>query len=200
MTITHVEVSDQCCVNTPGGHSCGNPEGHPVPCHPGQYQNDTGMTSCKQCADGYYTTQHSTVVCTICPGSYSCPDPAQPPQLCKAGEYSDPGSSGCFVCPPGTAYTGDGILHSCTRCGYGEHSNGTHCLTCPVGYYCPPLSKVQLCPLGTYQDQPGEPSCKICPVGHSCLNVSVPPVPCTPGFYSHLVQHDCVGLNLSSRV
>ena len=135
----------------------------------GQYQLETGQSSCKKCPEGH--------VCTA---------PDQPPMLCLPGKYAK-GITSCALCAEGRYQINNGTTechdcptgYSCLRsnklpeaCAKGSYSSIKNSITC--------LS----CESGQYQINTNSTSCLPCPKGSMCQMSTEIPVKCEAGKYA----------------
>ncbi|XP_050179054.1 multiple epidermal growth factor-like domains protein 6 isoform X3 [Myiozetetes cayanensis] len=173
--------SDYLC---PVGHYCptGSPE--PVPCPPGEYQDQAGKIQCETCPAGMFCAlkhhpgdlqeniSQGVVKPVECPAGYYClPGTKAAHQYpCPEGTYSNQAGLGkprdCKPCPGGTFCASAGLSAPSGPCFPGYYCSskarvpnpvrdGTGSL-CPAGHYCPPgSSKPQPCPTGTFLPQSG---------------------------------------------
>ncbi|MCR4881334.1 MAG: hypothetical protein K6A44_05215, partial [bacterium] len=157
----------------------------PVDCPVGQYQDETGKTTCKNCSAGTY--QNET-------GKTSCKN-------CSAGTYQNKtGQTECIDCACNKYQNEEGKATCKTvTSGYypaavNAKKETVHVLTaattqvaCPAGKKCPANNAIDKCnipvdcPAGQYQDETGKTTCKNCSAGTyqnetgktSCKNCSV---------------------------
>jgi hypothetical protein len=164
-------------------------------CPPGEYQDETGRSTCKKCPAGNYCPLASSVPLTCTPGNY-CPANATVPIPCPAGTYSTTSglstASVCITCPAGSFCVNGSISGPCAVgyfCEGGasvpqplEDATGG---LCPVGHYCPSGTTLPVpCAAGTVTILRGawaQSNCTACPAGYSCLGVQA--FPCLPGYY-----------------
>lgn len=166
------DLSECTCplVNYTGGQCwpgtyCPTGAHYPLPCTPGQYCMQYGLSTPEGICDaGFY-----------CNGSSSRPDP--PDGICPMGYYCEAGSGSPTPCPAGTM-----------SASYGN-TNMTNCAPCTPGYYCAGPANINYtgpcypgyyCPSGQTTSSPNEYNCS---VGHFCPGASPQPEPCPSGKY-----------------
>jgi len=110
-------------------------------CPPGTYQDQSGQSSCKTCAQDTYSTV----------GASSC---AYTATTCPAGTYASGTATVCNSCA-----SGQYSIAGADSCSY----NAT---TCPVGTYASGTAACDSCPTGKYQNEEGKASCN-----DDCVNV-----------------------------
>ena len=183
----------------PIGHYCPTATVNPMPCPAGSYANETGLSSCLPCPEGFFCllgTSDYTV--NQCQQGYYCPEGTEHglQYPCPAGTYSNASGliseSQCKLCPPGhfcgiaglTWYDVDGIVAGMCSAGYYctlgspsamPSSNSTYGSECTPGYYCPSGSgDPQPCDPGFFCSEfrlfTPEGSCS---QGYYCLNASI---------------------------
>ncbi|XP_031989756.1 SCO-spondin-like isoform X5 [Corvus moneduloides] len=179
--------SDYLC---PVGHYCppGSPE--PVPCPPGEYQEQAGKGQCETCPAGMFCAPqehpgdvqeniHGVAKALECPAGHYCPPGTRAANQypCPEGTYShQPGLANprdCRPCPGGTFCARAGLSAPSGPCWPGHFctsqarvpnpvSDGTGGL-CPAGHFCPPGSpEPQPCPSSTFLPQSGMGSRNSC--------------------------------------
>jgi hypothetical protein len=88
----------------PAGFACPVGSVWPVGCVNGNYQDQLGQGTCKQCPGGFYCRNNASLPVTCSLGAY-CPNGTATPILCPAGTYgAQTGLSNvseCAVCPSG---------------------------------------------------------------------------------------------------
>ena len=152
------------CKTCPVGHMCTN--GNKTQCNAsnGEYQDETGKSTCKTCAAGSYIENNE---CNLCPEGYMCTGNGNKTQ-CNAsnGEYQDE--------------TGKS---TCKTCAAGNYIENNECKTCPVGYACTGGQKTECTDTEVngstvryYQDTTGQTTCKTCAANNNVVvsgNVNV---------------------------
>lgn len=150
----------------------------------GEYQDEPGASSCKQCLEGQDSTGTECIDCG--PGTsefmFDC-------ENCPRGWFSSAARNpDCVRCEPQT--TTDAWMSTsaadcsvqcevhevvdafgrCQACGGGKFVDGHSCAECPVGYYKDTPTDVgcSACPSGFNVEKPGQLNCFMCPPGDSC--------------------------------
>ena len=156
----HVLISGKCVACGKGSYYV-NEEKACRACSSGQYQNEEGSLSCKQCAHGItgvgLVGAHDAGQCdTECdPGTYSSTG-LKPCTRCRRGTYQPShGKTSCIECPhrAGTIKIGSSNFCDClisVKCAAGE-------------FYVENLRECQLCPRNSYQPNEGQNFCYRCP-------------------------------------
>jgi hypothetical protein len=130
----------------------------------GEFQNQTGQTTCQQCPENMHSEEANSTHCESCgvgatsePGSAKC-------QQCGAGTFGD----GCQVCPVGYARKASDLDPTqCQQCNIGEttwNEGAATCQGCGLGKYGHRKGTCRACAPGQYQDSKGETTCKECDV------------------------------------
>ncbi|XP_072885876.1 uncharacterized protein [Hemitrygon akajei] len=183
------------------------PEGsvEPIPCPPGAYCNDSGLSEPSgKCSPGYYCAGGARqpqntdgITGNICPRGSYCGPGSKKPTPCPPGTFSDiqalSDMSECLPCEAGFYCESPGLTAPTNPCSEGFYcppgQNMSQAFVCPAGHYCPEGSpSPQLCDSGTWQDLEGQGHCKACEAGYYCDN-SIGPViefkfyPCPQGYY-----------------
>ena len=151
------------------GHYCVGGKGYQEPCPSGEYQDQRGKSSCKECVEGYYCNSTNGPVenhiLNICPQGYYCPNGTK-----FAEEYP---------CPIGTFnnITGRTKESECTPCLGGFYCGRPGLVypetPCNAGYYCKQGAK-------TSTPIQGEEA-NVCPHGHFCPKQTAEPEKCREG-------------------
>ena len=151
-----------------------------IPCESGQFQNESGQTSCHQCAAGQSAESAVSNGCTSCDsGKYQNENTSTAYNNCKDcpdGWYQgDPGKGLCIHCKAGQFQNQTGQT-SCKDCPQGYFSSSStkrgskwdQCLVCGVGRYQNDNVSgwCSDCTAGQFQNQTGQTSCKNCPHGY----------------------------------
>ena len=185
------------CSSCPSNASCAGGSTS-FSCEAGYYKNKNG-TECTKCSPGEYQDQTGQSSCKKCPSNAtSCTNTGF---LCKDTMY--PNGNNCSPCPNHASCTGGSTSFSC-KAGY--YKNGTECTECPKDKYQnqPGQSNCQICPAGNYltnndenqnspwtlcepcasgqyQDQPGQTQCISCPSNTTyCISTGFS---CKAGYY-----------------
>ena len=188
-----------CPVQCPAGQMCPLGSPSPIPCSPGQYQDQLGQASCKTCASGYFCPSTGLTTMSICTAGYFCDQAGliQPTGLCPSG----------FLCPAGTIYGAPEPIRRRLDTGPIRDCVGTNAslkpgspLYCPKGFYCP-AGSAQLatgvggpvpCESGTYNQLCGQGSCSACPTGYSCtIDGTIDPAMCPVSSFSTSRSNRC---------
>ena len=97
-------------------------------CHSGKYGNELGLTNCKSCARGTYTTTTSSVANEAC-------------RICEYGKYQDENArSSCKRCSAGRflPFVGGKLdipwVHGASDEDRSYHNTASDCINCPSGY------------------------------------------------------------------
>lgn len=176
--------TDAGCVNAPvGTYVDQDGATQATPCPVGEYQDQTGQTSCKEapagtyvdivgaaqatpCAQGTYQSQTGQTSCVPAEaGRYVDVEGATQSTPCSAGTYQPgTGAEACLKAPAGSFVSNIGSL-SYEPCSAGTFSATTGSAACddaPVGTFVanPGQTQATECAVGTYQDQTGQLSCK----------------------------------------
>ena len=147
-----------------------------IKCPPNTFQDGKSCTKCTLdkvsisgstkciCKNGFKLNNNGT--CVKCPAGQIGKNNSCFP--CQAGLYSSqPGSSACVPCSPGT-YSKAGSK-KCIPCSIGTYSNedSSDCIACSPGSYSNKsgLSKCISCSAGFYQSNSGQSYCSPCPAG-----------------------------------
>ena len=153
-------------------------------CSAGQYQNETGQTSCKPCGNNTYSVS----------GQIQCNN------TCPVGFQVNTRTNKCDACPEGY-YKNTVDAQPCSKCAAGYHQSSTGntaCAECTAGKYVNQTGQRNCdeCPNGQYQSATGQTSCDncnqatspdhttcnaICDGGHQKINTQC--VQCNPGRY-----------------
>jgi len=129
-------------------------------CPLGTYQNEEGMTSCKDCGSGLYNDIVGASVCKACSiGRYNA----------REGQLK---ADSCFMCLEGTVQDQEGQT-SCKDCAVGttqSEKGKSICDDCPSGRYNDQVKQFEYgsckkCPVGQYQDVVKQIACKSCQIG-----------------------------------
>ena len=110
------------------GHFCKNNDSNP--CDEGQYQNETGKSSCKVCPAGTYADVKGSTVCSKCStGTYQDGTGKTVCKECPAGQYQDEeGKTSCKTCIKGSmSYA---VSSYCIACNNGKTTTGNGSTTC----------------------------------------------------------------------
>lgn len=154
----------------------------------GEYQNEPGKGSCKQCSENTKSENVSSTHCTSCgvgeksiPGSAKC-------QPCIAGEAGTGRNGTCASCSVGKYRTSEMNADDCESCGLGRYQDQqgqATCFPCIPGFFasdlgaaaCRECSKNTFvgekaydkecteCPIGFATKKTGSASCVACPGG-----------------------------------
>ncbi|CAH1789583.1 unnamed protein product [Owenia fusiformis] len=138
-----------------------------MPCLPGQFCGETGLSSPSGlCRERYYCpdsepTQVSKPTSFACPAGYYCPNGTGLPIACEPGTYQpNQGSIDCLPCP---------ARYYCLK-------NSSTPEICPRYSYCPNGTVTPiLCPDGTYTENStvglsDASQCEQCPAGKYCVD------------------------------
>ncbi|XP_071107671.1 uncharacterized protein [Haliotis cracherodii] len=142
------------CLPCPYGYSS-SPSGGCVECPDGQYQDQSGQPSCKNCGDNMYslTPRSSRARCV---------------SKCRPGFKSETGRSECGECRKNYYWVNASYCERCPDGGSTLYREGSTSISecrapCPIGQYsvtgyvpCTP------CPLHFYQDSTAQDHCKEC--------------------------------------
>jgi C-type mannose receptor len=134
---------------------CPNCPKCPHVCQPGQYQDQKGQASCKNCMNGQYQDEE---------GQSSCKSD------CKAGSYIALHKNACFACALGQ-YQDQDDQSNCFACGPGTFTKNatTLCQTCEAGKYqhheIATEYQCKGCIAGQYAMNKTAASCKTCELG-----------------------------------
>ncbi|MBR2412395.1 MAG: hypothetical protein IKB10_01890 [Alphaproteobacteria bacterium] len=112
------------CDPCPAGNTCSGGISLPSPCYGGQYQPNTGQTSCLTAPAGSYVPDND-----VANANYT---------LCSVGEYQpNEGAWECLKCPAGSYCGETGLTAVSGSCGNGDFSyaGASACLTCPTHEY-----------------------------------------------------------------
>lgn len=193
----------------PKGYECHNNArfSSEYPCPPGEYADQTGLTSCQTCTIGNQCNNAAQTTDSLCPTYKYCPAGTGFGILCPPGRYNkDYQSLGdpteCTLCPAGQ-YCVDGTISGQCAPGFwckGGSSTPTPTTTtdtglpCPPGYYCPKgTTSPVICPDGKFRKDSGaraETDCTSCPPGSYCVSGETTPYDCTTGHYCTVgVEH-----------
>ena len=185
------------CYSCRPGHFCSSTEENICPS--GSIAASANATACTMCGVGLYSVNAGSTYCSECDVGSRCPVLSALPIPCLAGEYqAQKNQTSCVACTPGW---------------YQTEGGASACVQCPVGSSCEePNELPQKCLDGFYQLEPGRTQCEACTFedfqnsvdgadngtntssvadvcqscypGTFCVNVSAPPLPCEPGFYT----------------
>lgn len=198
------------CLICPAGRSCinGSDPISPTECHRGTY-SPPGVGICHACPLGTYSNTGASF-CSPCPAGHSCNDPSQTPVACTSSEYWNNGGevSSLKLLKFLKAETGTNsssnislgfwLLHVFQHTqnkwlgfdlGYNKRLRISYTIllqhllrrACVTVVYFAMLFCCISCLSGCTSQIP---RCAPCPAGYSCTNVTQPPVPCMPGYYS----------------
>ena len=150
------------CAKSPTG-SYSNDGLNAVQCPPGQFQPNTGQTSCNKCADGYEPNPDRTI-CNAC--SSGTAGTGGECNKCGAGQQQNSKKTTCVDCSAGTVETNG----TCSPCGTGKYQpkpKQTSCLDCSAGKYQPKAGQTSCldCSAGKYQPNTGQATCLPCATG-----------------------------------
>jgi hypothetical protein len=149
-----------------------------IPCESGQFQNESGQTSCHQCAAGQSAESAVSNGCTSC----------------DSGKYQNENTStaynNCKDCPDGW-YQGDPGKGLCIQCNAGEAAPDakTKCVECEPGRYQDESPSTNwydcdACPRGYTQPNEGGDICNECSKGkYQKENVCVDWMTCDAGLH-----------------
>ena len=163
----------------PPGFFCKNATGLDwIPCPPGSYSGDYGLSDvnqCKPCKPGMYCNGYNLT---------------SPTGNCEAGYFCE--SAAIVKNPINESICHDDLL-------FPVRGN-----VCPQGHFCPEASHTpQICDAGSYQDTVGQSTCNPCiagyfckegtiyidqnpcPSGYFCPPESKRPLPCPPGTFNN---------------
>ena len=103
-------------------------------CRAGTYSNpSTNQFTCKQCDEGYYSSEGSDK-CTLCGAGYASKADRTGCDVCSAGTYSNPDTNQltCKKCPKGTYSANDGSSEcvSCSEMGNNTYTDQEGQITC----------------------------------------------------------------------
>ena len=165
-----IEPSTSTCTKCNRGY--GKDQGTCKACKVGRYQNQRGLTQCKNCPNGKTTAndvddgtgRKLLSDCTGCSigAIFTGVSPNLVCTTCAAGKYRDTFSTqptdSCVDCLTGTFITDD-------QTDPNEHDDANDCKTCPIGYQYLSPAGCEMCAGGKYQNEPSSPSvvCKACP-------------------------------------
>ncbi|GMI30328.1 hypothetical protein TeGR_g14640 [Tetraparma gracilis] len=142
-------------------------------CKLNTFANETGTSSCKDCAWGEFSPAGASA-CSSCPAGYVCAGGTT--TACDAGTYSSggsncnscevgykcPGASDHTLCSAGS-YQNETAQDECKACPGGKlqaDEGASLCNECPAGYFCPEGSKTTI----EYYDRAAN-DCFACPAG-----------------------------------
>ena len=129
-------------------------------CASGQYQNQTGQSSCKTCPANRVSAP-GAVICSECNhGMYSKTGGSC--EQCPSGQFRGVGDpeQNCITCPIGSIAEGT-LYVKCNECAPGNWSTNNICQQCPSGTYGEAGVCVS-CPSGYYQSSTGKDTCLTC--------------------------------------
>ena len=200
-TVGSVTYLDLPC---PAGHYCPPGSAVPIPCQVGTYNNrSVGINehSCLPCTPGSYCGEQGlTEPSGECAEGWFCTAGASEPRpspmyggRCSIGSYCPIGSLEPLNCTFGCACTTDGLATPDAVCEAGfycpEGSTSPQALLCPDGTFCPEGSSLPLpCPVATYSDVEGlinNQRCTQCTPGYYCNSsgLTQPSDTCSERFY-----------------
>lgn len=168
---TYSAAGASACTTCPIGHYCPADGSKSMAykamaCPDGQYQDEPGQTSCKECTAGS-----------------SCADKSMKPVDCQPGTFSLAGATACSPCPAGFECTNPAAWPVVCNEGFYAVQGSSQCQVCPAGHSCAERTAANSCPEGSYSNA-GEELCTVCPAGHACLDSKLPPLRCPIGWYS----------------
>jgi len=142
-------------------------------CPLGQYQENEGSATCKQCDVGTYAPTEGTVRCLDCQPGFN---------------QSNAGEAVCVACPVSSVQPNSG-QSTCSLCLPGLFMNTPgqkNCLDCSSGTFQPNIgaSLCLSCLPGLFQPKAGEKACLACgPGSYSDINRAANCLSCEAGFY-----------------
>jgi hypothetical protein len=171
----------------------------PLPCPPGTFNSQIGMSKCTECPRGYICPGFGRVAPAICPPGYACSRNGlrTPNHRCIAGYYCSNGTETIdpfrndttlrpYPCSPGT--------YCVTGAGYNTVIRGDflYAQICTEGFYCEAGSRSAtgsglcppgfICPVGTSVPQPT-------PKGsYAELSGTIVAASCLPGTYAPTIE------------
>ncbi|CAN0099917.1 unnamed protein product, partial [Heterosigma akashiwo] len=171
--------------NCTTGHYCPEGSDQPVPCSAGEYQDEIGQSSCKQCPEGFYC-EVATTDPVDCPSGYYCPKGTETATdlPCDLGTYNNitrlRAANECFACLPGYHCSQEGLVTPVGLCDEGYYCAGGSDSPTPdannsIGSYVGDTCTTRL-GLSMQND--------VCPAGHYCPQGSSSPQPCATGTMS----------------
>ncbi|RUS80256.1 hypothetical protein EGW08_011985, partial [Elysia chlorotica] len=189
----------------PVGHYCLANSATPTRCVNGEYQNELGKWTCKDCPQGYFCDNSVAAVGSLanqaCPEGYYCPLRTEyyNQYPCPSGTFNNKThrteEADCQLCLPGFYCQSTGLAEPEGPCypGYYCVGNNTSPIPaetiCPVGNYCPEGSyQPTPCPQGTLASSLGNSNasdCELCNPGRYCTpnsSMSGVSLPCDAGF------------------
>ena len=146
-------------------------------CSPGTFTNATGQTSCTSCGLGQFQDDAGATTCDSCnPGSFTNATGQTTCTSCGLGKFQDDsGATTCDSCNPGT-FTNTTGATICSSCGVGQFQDDTGATTCDS------------CDAGSFSSTTGASTCSSCAAGQyqpatgatTCLG-------CDPGTFSSTI-------------
>eukprot|EP01012_Entosiphon_sulcatum_P020572 TRINITY_DN2549_c0_g1_i18.p1 TRINITY_DN2549_c0_g1~~TRINITY_DN2549_c0_g1_i18.p1 ORF type:complete len:7257 (+),score=712.60 TRINITY_DN2549_c0_g1_i18:702-21773(+) len=194
----------------PFGYYCTDGLAVPLSCPEGEFQDELGSASCKECPSGFYCSRDekcqfaayaNTSLWAVCSdancsntslaASYTGPMPCgilttdfTQPRPCPQGYYCPPGTATKtdFPCPPGTfnPTLSLHVVEDCTDC-----LPGMYCATSGLAWPTGNCTAGFYCTGSSHTPTPsGGDFGDECPVGHYCPAGSALPIPCPPGTFN----------------
>lgn len=146
-----------------------------IECPPGTYNDEIGLSSCKECELGTFLPFSKSITkldCINCPSNMTSSYGSPACHYCSEGKYYNNSILNelekCQLCPPGTYSNINTVSIGCELCpsGYYNPFEGSNiCYKCFHGYYSTEGSvECSLCPPGTYTHS-NQKYCELCPPG-----------------------------------
>ncbi|XP_062603182.1 uncharacterized protein LOC134264959 [Saccostrea cucullata] len=169
-----------------------------LPCSPGQFCNETGLSATSgPCSAGFLCVGNATTATPNdgtngpCPVGHYCLSGTTTAEPCPRGTYRNQTGAGnetdCWPCQGGHYCGSTGMTGPTDLCSARYYcpdsakidSNTPTTHVCPAGFYCPRGTADPIgCDPGTYQSMTGEEACLPCPTGFQCTGNTSAPIPC----------------------
>jgi len=150
----------------------------------GEYQDQSGASSCKECLEGQDSTGTQCIDCgpgtsefmfdcVHCPRGWYSSEVRNPDCVRCDAQFTTASSRSTSVADCSEGCAENHVVDTfgrCQVCGGGKYVDGYVCSECPLGYYkeTPTELACTACPAGFNVERTGQLNCFLCPPGETC--------------------------------